>query len=44
MEKFFSAVQDLTPEQAQDPDFTVALIAQHDTIMLDDESKGTVLG
>ena len=44
MEKLFSAVQDLTPEQAKDPEFTAALTAAHDTIMLDDESKGTVLG
>ena len=44
MEKLFSAVQDLTPEQAQDPEFTAALTASHDTIMMDDESKGTVLG
>lgn len=44
MEKLFSAVQDLTPEQASDPDFTARLTASHDTIMLDDESKGTVLG
>ncbi len=44
MEKLFSAVQDISPEQAKDPDFTAALTAAHDTIMIDDESKGTVLG
>jgi mannose-6-phosphate isomerase-like protein (cupin superfamily) len=44
MENLFSAVQDLSPEQAKDPEITSALTAAHDTIMVDDESKGTVLG
>lgn len=44
METLFQAVEDLTPEQKADPEFTRALSASHDTIMMDSESKGTVLG
>ncbi len=44
MEALFQAVEDLTPEQKADPEFTKALSASHDTIMMDSESKGTVLG
>ena len=44
MAALFQAVEDLTPEQKADPEFTKALSASHDTIMMDSESKGTVLG
>lgn len=44
MEKLFSAVQDLSDDDTRDANVTSKLAADHDTIMLDNESKGTVLG
>ncbi len=44
MENLFASVNDLTPEQAKDPSVTFALSQKNDTIMMDNESRDTVLG